>query len=110
MSDWVILLIVGIPVVVGQLMALGEVVLARADLSRTRRVVWAACLIGFPYIALAAYAIARPPAVRTALERRTTSSDERARAAVLAVEQQVAGEIADEDYDRRVAPFITSGS
>lgn len=102
MNDWVLLVLVTVPLLVGELLALGEVALGRSDISRLRRVAWFFFLLAVPYISLAIYVVVRPPRDRLPLTGPRSADDERAGELVLAAERHASGELSDTDYDRAV--------
>ncbi|MGI9603196.1 MAG: PLDc N-terminal domain-containing protein [Acidimicrobiales bacterium] len=95
MSDWVLLLIVAVPLLLGWLYALVEVAL-RPDLTAGRRLLWVAVLVLLPVVGLAIYAIVRPPRdVIAALDRGHNPAAERL---VATAERRARGEIDSSEY------------
>ena len=103
MSDWFLLLVVAVPLLVGEVLALVEVAVARPDLSRLRRVMWFAFLLAVPYVSLAAYVVARPRRADAVVVRSAPERYRRAAQLVAAAERHARGELSDDDYDRAVA-------
>ena len=58
-NDWLVLVLVGLPLVIATVLALVEVV-GRTDLEPLRTVVWVIALVGVPVIVVAVYAVVRP--------------------------------------------------
>lgn len=109
MSDWLLLVLVTVPLHVGELLALGEVALDRRDISRLRRVAWFVILLAVPYVSLAVYIVVRPPR-GFPMAGPTSAADERAVALVLAAERHARGELSDAEYDDVVASATTQSS
>lgn len=58
-SDWPVLLLVGLPIVVAVVLAVVEVI-GRPDLGAGRTAIWVVALIVLPVVAVATYVIVRP--------------------------------------------------
>ncbi len=100
MNDWLVLLIVSVPLIVGTILALTEVVLRRPDLSAARRLLWVVALVVVPYVSLLVYVVARPTRGRVVGRTGPDSSpDTDLDARLTAIEQHVAGLIDDDEYD-----------
>lgn len=97
---WLFILAV-IPLAIGVVLAIVEVAL-RPDLTLPGRVLWWVSLILIPPIALAVYAIVRPPRQRPGVAREARGS-ERAAAVVDLVEERVAGGLTEQGYTERLA-------
>lgn len=97
---WLFILAV-IPLAIGVVLAIVEVAL-RPDLTIPRRVFWWVALVLIPPVALAVYAIVRPPRQRPGVEREARGSDHAA-AVVDLVEERVAGELTEQGYTERLA-------
>ena len=100
-DDWLLLLLAGIPILVGLVLALVEVI-RRTDLGPLRTAVWVGALIAIPVVALAVYAIVRP------LGRRFSVSDDAqgppdAERLVEVFELRQRGEIGDDELRRVLA-------
>ncbi len=105
MSDWLLLLLVAIPLFIGQLMAIGEVVIARRDLAVVRKVIWVAALVLIPMLSLVVYVVTRPQRADGSHHAVAAGGNDRADAAVTAIERQLRGELSDADYDELVRGF-----
>ena len=100
MNDWLLLILVSVPLIAGSIMAIVEVLLRRPDLSSARRLLWAVALVIVPYVSLLAYAVARPGRGRVVGRTASTnSSGTDLDARLTAIEQHVAGLIDDDEYD-----------
>ncbi len=109
MNDWLLLLIVAVPLLVGTLLAIGELVFRRSDLPTARRVVWVVALVVVPMVSLLAYAVVRPS--RRTVDERPPAPDDVLEARVAAVERHVAGLLDDATYDAIIGgPCRSSGS
>jgi uncharacterized membrane protein len=96
-SDWLVLLVAAVPLLVLWVWALWDDARSRHDLGRGSRVLWAVGLIALPVIGLAAYLVTRPPGDR----RRRQLDDEGAQAAATVVEvaeRHQRGELTDDEY------------
>lgn len=97
MNDPPVLFVIAvIPLLVGVLLAAVEVA-RRDDLGWPRRILWWLGLLFVPPIALALYAITRPPRHRAAIAVDVPAT-ERATAVVDLVQQHVHGDVSDEEY------------
>lgn len=101
MSDWLLLLIVAVPLVVGTILAIVEVAFRRSDLPPGRRILWAVVLVVVPYVSLLVYVVVRPS--RHTVETPPPATDVVLDARVTAVERHVAGLIDDAEYDAVMA-------
>lgn len=101
MNDWLLLLVVAEPLVVGTLLAIGEVAFRRSDLPTGRRILWIVVLVVVPYVSLFVYVVVRPS--RRSVETPPAVDDEALEARVTAVERHVAGLLDDAGYDAVIA-------
>ena len=100
MSDWMLLMIVALPLLALWIRSIVEVV-RRGDYSATQRLMWILFLILIPVVGLAAYVVARtPPKARVT---RGTGDASRAEALVLLAERRQRGELDEADYSLAVA-------
>lgn len=100
MNDWLILLVLAVPLIVLWVWAIVDAI-RRPDLSPFRRAAWVGILLLVPIVGLAVYAVVRPPRAR-----RLGVSDEAgagtAAALVDAAEANRRGDLSDDDYRRTV--------
>lgn len=101
MDDWLILLILAVPLIVLWVWAVVDAI-RRPDLSPLRRAAWAGVLLLVPIVALAVYVVVRPPRSRR-LGVGDDSGAATAAALVDAAEANRRGELSDDDYRRTVA-------
>lgn len=99
MSEWVLLLIVALPLVALWIRSVFEVV-RRGDYSATQRVTWLLILILIPVVGLAAYVVARRPLTPRVSGERGDSS--RAEELVLLAERRQRGELDDAGFHAAV--------
>ena len=80
MSEWTLLLIVGLPLLAMWIRSIVEV-LRRGDYIATQRLTWLLILILFPVVGLAAYVVARtpPPVSRSGGEASSDRAERQAR-------------------------------
>ena len=95
-----LLIVAVLPLAIGVVLAIVEVAV-RPDLTVLRRVSWWLALVLVPPVALAVYAIVRPPRQRPGVAREAHGS-ERAAAMVALVEERVAGALTEQDYTERL--------
>ncbi len=102
MSDWVLLLLVALPLLALWIRSIVEVA-GRSDSSGSQRLVWLLILILIPILGLAAYVVARtPPKSRVS---GGNSDSRRAESLVLLAERRQRGEVDEADYGEAVAAF-----
>jgi hypothetical protein len=104
MSGTFYLVTVSIPLFVGALLAMAEVVLRR-DLGIGRKAVWIAALWVIPVGGLAAYLLVRPRRSARFRTLRRDSPNDAAIALVSIAEAYQRGEIDDSTYDADIARF-----
>lgn len=99
MSEWALLLLVGLPLLALWIRA-GFEVIRRRDLTAASRLGWIAALVLLPIIGLTAYIVTRnPPGVTLDVDDADSS---RAEHLVQLAEARQRGELADEEFDRQV--------
>lgn len=109
MDDWLILLILAVPLLVLWVWAIVDAI-RRTDLPVIRRVLWAIALVAIPAIGLAVYLVVRPPRDRR-VSLMGVSDEAGATAAAALVEAAEAnrrGEMSDDDYRGVVAEITGS--
>ncbi len=100
MSEWLLLLIVALPLLAFWIRSVFEVV-RRGDYSATQRVAWLLILILIPIVGLAAYVVARTPP--TARESGGSGDPSRGEDLVLLAERRQRGELDDAGFRDTVA-------
>ena len=99
-----LLLIAGLPLLVGQIWAIVDAI--RSDRTVARKVLWCLAIVVFHVVALAVYVIVRPPPRPTV--SRAAPGSERAAALVDLVERRVRGDLTDDDYRRLAGELVQS--
>lgn len=100
MSEWVLLLIVALPLLAFWIRSVFEV-LRRDDFALTQRVAWLLLLILIPIVGLAGYVVARtPPPARVS---GGSGDPSRAEDLVLLAERRQRGEVDDVGFHEAVA-------
>ncbi len=100
MNGWVLLVVVGLPLLALWISAVVEVI-ARHDLGAGRTMLWLAVLLLVPVLGLAVYVVARPPRRPARSVTATPSSD--AEQLVLLAERRQRHEITDGEFRAAVA-------
>lgn len=95
MSDWMVLVVVTLPLVALWVGAVVEV-LRRRDVSGWRTASWIAALVLAPLVGLVAYLVVRPS--RPVESSRLGAATERAERIVALAERRRRGELSDADY------------
>jgi hypothetical protein len=95
MSEWVLLLIVALPLLAFWIRSVFEVV-RRGDYSATQRLAWILILILIPVVGVAAYVVARtPPKIRVS---GASGNSSRAEELVLLAERRQRGDLDDAGF------------
>ncbi|MDH3705381.1 MAG: PLDc N-terminal domain-containing protein [Acidimicrobiia bacterium] len=97
MSETALLLVAGVPLLLGWILALVEVAV-RIDLSRRRRLLWVLGLLLLPVIGLALYVLVRPYSHDRLRRLAHDGGDMAAVAFVDAAERHARGELDDDAY------------
>lgn len=95
MNDWLVLIVVTLPLAALWIAAIVEVV-RRRDVPRWRTASWIAALVLIPLVGLVVYLVVRPS--RPVESSRATASTERAERVVVLAERRRRGELSDDDY------------
>lgn len=95
MNEWLLLVVVTLPLAAVWIGCLIEIV-RRRDLLRWPRIAWFAALVVVPLVALAVYVVLRPSRPVESLRR--GSSIEWAEAVVALAERRARGDLSDADY------------
>ena len=109
MSDWLVLLVAAVPLLVLWVWALWDDARSRHDLGPGRRVLWAVGLVALPVIGLAAYLVTRPP--RDRRRRQVDEDGARDAASVVDVaERHQRGELTDAEYRTEIRSLTRRGA
>ncbi len=100
MNGWVLLVLVGLPLLAMWIRAVVEVI-GRNDLGAGRTALWLAVLVLVPVVGLAVYVVVRPPR-RPALSTTAAPSSD-AEQLVLLAERRQRHEMTDEEFRSAVA-------
>jgi hypothetical protein len=94
-NEWVLLVIVGLPLIAVWISTVVEVI-GRQDLRIGRTLVWLAVLVLVPVLGLAVYVVARPP--RRPARSATAAPSTEAEQLVLLAERRQRDELTDDEF------------
>lgn len=100
MNGWVLLVVVGLPLLAVWIRTVVEVI-GRDDLGAGRKALWLAVLVLVPVVGLAVYVVVRPP--RRPARSTTAAPSSGAEQLVLLAERRQRHEITDEEFRSAVA-------